>query len=178
MNTRDLEIGKKIKQLRKGKMTQPELAAKIGKTESSIRKYEKGLITIPLNVLEKIASALGVTAFDLMGAEYWDKKYPDLAKDNKEYEGFIDYLNSLGYIVKDHSFSVQIPIKEFEKGGKMDIVPEEYKQSGFVPGESHCLELIKDGKSFILEDEEFSDMLKDTKDMIAFKLWQKSQESK
>lgn len=178
MNTRDLEIGKKIKQLRKGKMTQPELAAKIGKTESSIRKYEKGLVTIPLNVLEEIASALGVVPFDLMGAEYWDKKYPDIAKESKEYEGFIDYLNSLGYIVKDIYSPSQIPVEEFEKAGKMDIVPEECKESGVVPAESHCLELIKGGESFILEDDEFSAMLKDTKDIIALKLWQKSQEKK
>ncbi|MCM1221954.1 MAG: helix-turn-helix domain-containing protein [Lachnospiraceae bacterium] len=165
MNLSDQEIGKKIKQYRKGKMTQQELAAKIGKTESSIRKYEKGLVTIPLDVLEAIASTLGITAFDLMGAEYWDKKYPDIAKESKEYEGFIDYLNALGYAVKDIYSPSQIPIEEFEKAGA-------------VPAESHCLELTKDEKSFILEDDEFSDMLKDTKDMIALKLWQKSQEQK
>lgn len=174
----DSDIGKRIKQYRKGKMTQKELAAKIHRTESSIRKYEKGLITIPLNILEEIASALGVTAFDLMGAEYWDKKYPDLAKHSKEYEGFIDYLNSLGYIVKDHYSPSQIPISEFEKAGKMDIVPEECIESGFAPAESRFVEIIKDGKSFTLEDDEFDDLQKSTKDMIALKLWQKSQESK
>lgn len=178
MNLSDQEIGKKIKQYRKGKMTQQELAAKIGKTESSIRKYEKGLVTIPLDVLEAIASTLGITAFDLMGAEYWDKKYPDIAKESKEYEGFIDYLNALGYAVKDIYSPSQIPIEEFEKAGKMDLVSKECEKAGAVPAESHCLELTKDGKSFILEDDEFSDMLKDTKDMIALKLWQKSQKQK
>ena len=73
MNLSDQEIGKKIKQYRKGKMTQQELAEKIGKTESSIRKYEKGLVTIPLDVLEQIASSLGITAFDLMGAWTWHR---------------------------------------------------------------------------------------------------------
>ncbi len=178
MNLSDQEIGKKIKQYRKGKMTQQELAAKIGKTESSIRKYEKGLVTIPLDVLEAIASALGITAFDLMGAEYWDKKYPKIAEESKEYEGFIDYLNSLGYIVKDHYSPLQIPIAEFEKAGKMDIVREKCIESGFVLAESHSVELIKDGKSFTLEDDEFGDLQKSTKDMIALKLWQKSQEKK
>lgn len=174
-----MTVGENIRHIRKERgLTQKKLGELCKIAEPTIRRYEAGTLNPKLTTVEKIASALGVTAFDLMGAEYWDKKYPDLAKDNKEYEGFIDYLNSLGYIVKDHSFSVQIPIEEFEKGGKMDTISEEYKQSGFVPGESHCLELIKDGKSFILEDEEFSDMLKDTKDMIAFKLWQKSQESK
>ena len=94
-------------------MTQQELAEKIGKTESSIRKYEKGLVTIPLDVLEQIASSLGITAFDLMGVEYWDKKYPDIAKESKEFEGFVDYLNSLGYIVKDIYSPSQIPVEEY-----------------------------------------------------------------
>lgn len=93
MNLSDQEIGKKIKQYRKGKMTQQELAEKIGKTESSIRKYEKGLVTIPLDVLEQIASALGITAFDLMGVEYWDKKV-------LKGEAFINYLEKIGYFLK------------------------------------------------------------------------------
>ena len=59
-----------------------------------------------------------------------------------------------------------------------DLVPKKCEESGFVPAESHCLELVKDGKSFILEYDEFSAMLKDTKDIIALKLWQKSQEKK
>lgn len=176
MNFSDQEIGKRIKQYRRGKMTQQELAEKIGKTESSIRKYEKGLVTIPLDVLENIATSLGITAFDLMGVEYWDKKYPDIAKKSKEYEGFIDYLNSLGYIVKDKYYPTQIPVEEFEKAGKADLIPEGCNEG--IPVEGHYLELSKDGKSFIIEDEEFSNMLKDTKDLIALKLWQKSQETK
>ena len=82
-----------------------------------------------------------------MGVEYYDKKYPDLAQASKEYEGFIDYLNSLGYIINDIYSPSQIPVEELEKAGKMDIVPEECIESGFVLGESHSVEFIKDGKS-------------------------------
>lgn len=177
MNLSDQEIGKKIKQYRKGKMTQQELAAKIGKTESSIRKYEKGLVTIPLDVLEAIASTLGITAFDLMGAEYWDKKYPDIAKKSKEYEGFIDYLNALGYVVKSIEIPSQIPIAMLD-GKQLEIVPGEYVKSGFVPATSYEVELIKDGKSIVFDEGEFKQLQGDTKDMIALKLWQKSQEKK
>ncbi|WP_455505693.1 helix-turn-helix domain-containing protein [Gemmiger formicilis] len=99
MNLSDQEIGKKIKQFRKGKMTQQELATKIGKTESSIRKYEKGLVTIPLNVLEEIANALGIAAADLMGFEYFDLKNPNLANEIAALNGFESYLKSLGYNV-------------------------------------------------------------------------------
>lgn len=101
MNIRDQEIGKKIKLFRKGKMTQKELAQKIDKTESSIRKYEKGLVTIPLNVLEEIASALNVNCVDLMGFEYWDLKDPNQIRGIKEQLEFDSYLRSIGFAVKD-----------------------------------------------------------------------------
>ena len=178
MNLSDQEIGKKIKQYRKGKMTQQELALKIGKTESSVRKYEKGLVTIPLDVLEEIASALGITAFDLMGVEYWDKKYPEIADRSKEYKGFIDYLDSLGYLVGDVYIDTQTPIENFKKDEKMELLSEKYIELGFVPAQTHLLELAKNGKILQLGDDEFEELLNFTKDMIAFKLWQKSQEKK
>lgn len=178
MNINDQEIGKKIKQYRKGKMTQQELAKRIGKTESSIRKYEKGLVTIPLDVLEQIASALGVSAFCLMGAEYWDKKYPDLAKKCKEYEGFVDYLSALGYAVQEISEPTTIPIEEFLKDGDIADLSPEWIEAGSVPAEYASIELTKDGKSIILTEEDFAALLQDTKDLITLRLWQKAQDTK
>lgn len=60
-------IGQKIKEFRKRKnMTQKDLAASIGRTESSIRKYEKGLVEIPNSILEQIAEKLDITVKDLL----------------------------------------------------------------------------------------------------------------
>lgn len=60
-------VGLKIKEYRKKKkLTQKELAELINRTESSIRKYEKGLIEIPNSILEKIAEALEVNITDLI----------------------------------------------------------------------------------------------------------------
>lgn len=171
-----MAVGENIKRIRKERgLTQKKLGTLCGIAEPTIRRYEAGTLNPKLETVEKIASALGVAPPVLMGVEYWDKKYPKIAEESKEYEGFIDYLNSLGYIVKDIYSPSQIPIEEFEKTGKMDLIPEECIKFGVIPAESHCVELIKDGKSFILEDDEFSAMLKDTKDIIALKLWQKSQ---
>lgn len=173
-------VGDNIRLIRKERgLTQKQLGKLCGIAEPNIRKYENEKQKPKLETLEKIASALGVTAFELMGTEYWDRKYPHLAKESKEYEGFIDYLNSLGYIVRDFiSTPSQIPIEDFEKAGKMDLVPEECLQSGFVEGESFLAELIKDGKSIILTQGEFEDLQKSAKEVIAFKLWQKSHEKK
>ena len=44
---------------RKG-LTQKELAEKIGRTESSIRKYEAGIVAIPIDVLKEIAKVLDI----------------------------------------------------------------------------------------------------------------------
>lgn len=69
MNTLDsISIGLKIKELRKERrMTQQELADKIGRTESSVRKYEKGLVEIPTAVLDQIADALDTSLQYLIG---------------------------------------------------------------------------------------------------------------
>lgn len=66
-------IAENIKLFRKGKMTQAELGRKIGRSESSIRKYESGLVEIPNSVIEQIAKALGVNSIDL----YFDRSKQD-----------------------------------------------------------------------------------------------------
>ncbi len=68
-------IGENIKTYRKAKkLTQEDLANLINKSESSIRKYEKGLVEIPNTVIEYIAAALEVDTVDLI--------YNDIEKEN------------------------------------------------------------------------------------------------
>ena len=68
-------IGENIKTYRKAKkLTQEDLANLINKSESSIRKYEKGLVEIPNTVIEYIAVALDVDTVDLI--------YNDIEKEN------------------------------------------------------------------------------------------------
>lgn len=60
-------IGFKIKELRtQKKITQKQLGELIGKTESSIQKYECGSVEVPLSVLEKIANVLDISILTLM----------------------------------------------------------------------------------------------------------------
>lgn len=61
-------MGNKIREIRKKRgITQKQLGESIGRTESSIAKYEQGLTEIPYNVLEKIASRLNIGVSDLLG---------------------------------------------------------------------------------------------------------------
>ena len=56
-----MTLGQKIRQARQDrKITQKELAARIGKSFSSVQKYEMDLATPPLETIEKIALSLDV----------------------------------------------------------------------------------------------------------------------
>ncbi len=65
-----------IKEARKAsKITQQQLADRIQRTESSIRKYEKGIVQIPNDVIEEIARALDVSPLDLLGVDEWEEEF-------------------------------------------------------------------------------------------------------
>ena len=73
---------------KKQKMTQKELADIIGYSESSICKYEQGLVQIPMVIIEKIASVLSVSSSDLLDLESWEKEFNsvNLSKEVKALE--------------------------------------------------------------------------------------------
>ena len=58
------------------KLTKRELAKRIGVHESSINKYEKGLVDIPLSKITELARVLNVTESYLMGWEDNVKEAP------------------------------------------------------------------------------------------------------
>ena len=66
------ELGKHLKAARKSKkITQKQLAQMIGKTASSIQKYESGEQYPPIDVIEAIAHALKMDIRDMIFAA-WD----------------------------------------------------------------------------------------------------------
>ncbi|WP_290065600.1 helix-turn-helix domain-containing protein [Lactobacillus intestinalis] len=174
MNFNDEEIGKKIKQYRKGKMTQQELANKIGKTESSIRKYEKGLVKIPLDVLEKIAETLNVSPFILMGDNYYDKKYPELIQKSNEYDACNSYLKALGYNIDSIETPTQFPVEELIKSGRTGLITDEMLKTGNVPAFCYDIKIEKGEISIVMTDEEFDQILQEIKDYVTFIIWRKN----
>lgn len=62
-----MTLGERIKLERKKKgITQKQLAEKINKGFSTVQKYEIDVITPPLDMIQKIADALGVKAVDIL----------------------------------------------------------------------------------------------------------------
>ena len=94
-NQYKLRVGRNIRERRQAiDKTMREIADKVGVTESTYQKYEAGLITrVDVEMLEKIANALGCTILDLTAWKdgeheaYNDSvKAKRLAKHNKLYE--------------------------------------------------------------------------------------------
>lgn len=68
-----MTTGEAIKKLRKEKgITQKKLSELTGIAEITIRQYEADKYSPKYQQVEKIASALDVTPFDIMGADCWD----------------------------------------------------------------------------------------------------------
>lgn len=85
-------IGQYIRERRKSlHLTQKQLAEKIGKTESSMQKYEAGKVEIPFSVLENIADVLDMEILDLMD------DFTRLSMENNLDTERDDYLVALGY---------------------------------------------------------------------------------
>ncbi len=146
-------IGKQIRQYRKIKgLTQEELAKASDLSTMSIRRYESGERIAPQETVEKIASALGTTAFALMGAEYFDMKYPNQVEEFAEFERFTNFLESIGYSV------------EFV------LVGEE--------GETYTAILKKGSTTTEYTKEEFERFRGEITKSVDYQVWQKSQEKK
>lgn len=139
-------VGDNIKRIRKERgITQKRLGELCGIAEPNIRKYENGKQNPKLETVEKIASALGVTAFDLMGIEYFDLKNPDAGRQYAEYDGFQKYLQSMGFSIKE----------------KQD-------------NEDSCSYAISgNGLDLTLSNEEYSQLQASSGDLIFSYLWKK-----
>lgn len=107
---RNIQIGYYIKKHRKlNKLTQEELGKRIGRTTSSIQKYESGKTEVPRSVLESIAAALNIHPLYLLdslgSAEYFDRLE----------ESTISFLNSLGCKIEFNSVTDTVTMHFLEQ---------------------------------------------------------------
>lgn len=141
------KIALKIKENRKRlKLTQKSLGEKIGKTESSIQKYEKGLTQIPNDVLEKLADVFQISIFDLTFDETQLSLEP-LLRTNKKYLSW-----SLGK--SDELLEIfQNKIKETLKNEGNDYVNYTFEE--------------------VLSEEDIASLTKEISDVFEFLLYKK-----
>lgn len=147
-----MSVGDNIRRFRKEKgWTQAELAELLHVSQQMIGQFENSKKPPKLDTVEKIASALGVTAFDLMGIEYFDLKNPDAGWQYAEYDGFYNYLSSIGYSIKE------VPDKVNNEEGVLSC---SYAISG-------------NGLDLILSPEEYTQLQASSGDLIFSYLWKK-----
>lgn len=168
-------LSQNIKHYRKeAGLTQDDLGKKIGMSGVAIMRYEKNQRVPKLETIDKIAEALNINGFNLLGSEYWELKFPDTSRKATECERFTDYMNSLGFIINDLYSPAKIPLEYIPEPFKSELLPEELEQ-GFQEGETHQIEIVKAGQKIILEENEFNNIQSAVKELIEFKLWKYSQ---
>lgn len=90
-----MNVGLRIKEARKAqKLTQKQLADKMGVAEVTIRQYEAGRRAISLDQLEKVAASLDTAIMFFI-----DGKTPD--EPALEYERICDTLNAAGFDIDE-----------------------------------------------------------------------------
>lgn len=157
-------IGANIRKYRKqNKLTQTELGKLIGKTESSIRKYERGYVIIPLDVLDKIANVLNVPTYQLF----------DISKTVNSLEIIEKFLESIGY-------TYQI-IYDVEKWHYEDVYDDSNKligKSQVADEETYSVKLTKNGVCTTYSKEEFEQFKIDIEQSIDYLVWKKERDDK
>ena len=164
-------VGKRIREARKSKrLTQIQFGSLIGKTESTVRKYESGGILIPSNVLQSIAEVLDVSPFSLMGADYWDAKMPEISEIVTSLEIFIGYLKSIGCAVTELSKDIKIPAS---------FIPDAFRESsdsnGDLIGETYSVTVRKAGIETEFSEDEFQAFQAEIEQSVEYQLWKKAQ---
>ena len=149
-----MTVGENIKRIRKERgLTQKELGGLLDMTQSAIGQFENDKTSPKTDTIEKIASALGVSPSELMkGNSIWeefDKQYPNVRKEATEFEDFLQFLKSIGYVVKTVSES-----------------------------DTYLVKVSKDGTTTTFSQKSFENFQLETKKSVDYQVWLKSQEKK
>lgn len=109
-----MTIGKTIRSLRKEKgITQKQLAASTGIAEITIRQYEADKYKPKIEQVQRIATALGVSPAEIMGAAYWDETV-DTGQLSKE----SDTLDSVSAVYGEDAVQLLGKFSELNEQGK------------------------------------------------------------
>jgi len=149
-----MTISEKIKKLRKErKLTQIELAGKVGIGIASIQRYERNELQPTIEVLEKISIALDVPLIDVIGLEklMHTSKTNISETDKKVISEFIknrpeNYLYSPSELEKKNKEELLNPIKEISKLSDIKM------QKIYTDGVLVDWEITEEGKFPIYDD--------------------------
>lgn len=112
-----MTIGENIKRIRKERgLTQEELGKSIDISGVAIMRYEKGQREPKIETIKKIASALGVSEYELQGVDS-----NIIIKSLSSTASFYNYLHALGYRINESPYNDKWEIAIKESGKKIYI---------------------------------------------------------
>lgn len=163
-NMDNFMIGNNIKEFRKNaSLTQQQLADTLGKTESTIRKYENGSIETPLSVLIEISKILSVEIWDLIGVDR------ETARQNKNTFDEFGNLYTDDEEYKEHEFQKEAyeqEEKDMVNYYYKTIVPVlktlGYKSNYFVYNSEHSIIIEKAGKEREISYKDIKEAISDS----------------
>ena len=141
-----------IKAREKQNITQKRLAEMLDITPTRLNYWEKDKREPSVEMIKKISAVLHISISDLFEWDEFDRRYPDVGQECKEFEDFIAFLKSIGYTVK--------------------FFPEDEKGNNFTA------ELTKNGVKTAFSENDFENLKLEVKKSIDYQVWQKSQENK
>ncbi|MDI6602007.1 MAG: helix-turn-helix transcriptional regulator [Thermoanaerobacteraceae bacterium] len=170
-----MALKENLKKIRKTKnISQQKLAELSGLSFSMVSKLESGEQSNPtLETIEKISFALGVEPSVLIGkGKYFDMKFnPDgqLVKEIKEWECFINYLESIGYTVE-----IEPEVLEWH----YEDVIENKKVIGrtqVADKETYTVKITKDKATTIFSESEFEEFRNTIEKSVEFEIYKANQ---
>lgn len=165
-------VGDKIKGLRKqAGLTQKNLAKMAGLAEITIRKYENQDRLPKIEQIRKIATALNVDPFEILGPDYFSQTHAALEERLRKDGVFEKYLESIGYSVTYEK------VGESESGDyEEQVLNGEVVDRIWIPDEEYFNTIIgKAGVETEFTEEEFKAFQAEIEQSIEYQLWKKNQ---
>ena len=159
-----MTIGERIRQLRIRKgLTQKELGQISETAETTVRQYENNKRQPKIEQIEKLAKALEVSPADIMGWDYFDKKF-DINKIKDDIK-VINYLESIGYTIQ-----WDMRVTEWEVNPDGSKYPVTYDKTPDAP---YCT-LIKKGTHSTFTNQQFEKFQAAIKEDVEVHIWKKN----
>lgn len=134
-----MAVGENIKRIRKEKgLTQKKLGKLSGINEVQIRQYELGKANPKIETVSRIASALGVSEYELQGIST-----QEITNSLSATTSFYNYLYSLGYEIAESNYNDKWVIHVKDTSQDIYISDEELKNLQAATKENIDLRLFK-----------------------------------
>ena len=161
-------ISERIKSLRIArKMTQQDVADKIGFSPGVVSQWETGTRTPRPDSLVALADMFGVTLSYLMGEDEEENEFKGLDDLHRAEKGVTRFLSALGYFSDEKVKTREIPIEEYHSetpDSVMEEIRKLYGGKAFVKDEIHLLDVWNDSEKYEVPFDDYLNFVEEIRD--------------